>query len=171
MKKYWYIKLFFALIFVVNTTSGVAQQNTISNELLHLIIDFGKTYEGKPYQYGGCSSQSKGFDCSGFMHYIFKMGGVKLPRRASEIAQEGKKVAVHRLRKGDLLFFNTSKGKRISHIGIVAEILPNKIIMLHSSSSKGIEQVNIKTSDYWWNRLLFSKRLTNFVAKTIQNKK
>lgn len=161
MKKYWHIKLFFALIFVVNTTSGVAQQNTISNELLHLIIDFGKTYEGKPYQYGGCSSQSKGFDCSGFMQYIFKMGGIKLPRRASEIAEKGKTIALKNVQKGDLLFFNTAKSKRINHVGIVAEVLNNKIIMLHSSSSKGVEQIDVQVSGYWQSKLLKVKRLVN----------
>ncbi|NKQ38194.1 MAG: C40 family peptidase [Methanosarcinales archaeon] len=131
----------------------------IDTSLLNLVIDFGKTYEGKQYQYGSCSSLNKGFDCSGFIYYIHKMAGIMLPRSSREMALQGKTIDLINLQKGDLLFFNTLGNQKVSHVGIIYSVNTKKIIMLHVSSSKGVQLVDIVSSNYWYSRFLFGKRI------------
>jgi cell wall-associated NlpC family hydrolase len=72
---------------------------------------------GKPYVWGGMSSRS-GFDCSGFVCYVFfKKRGIKLPHSASAQARHGKPVSRANLQPGDLVFFSTYRAS-ISHVGI-----------------------------------------------------
>ncbi|QGG58610.1 C40 family peptidase [Paenibacillus sp. B01] len=106
---------------------------------------------GVPYKWGGTSSA--GFDCSGFIIYIFKQYEIKLPRTSQTQAKEGVEVAKEDLKQGDLVFFNTS-GKGISHAGIY--LGGGKFA--HSSSSKGV--IVSKMSDsYYESRYVTARRV------------
>jgi hypothetical protein len=96
------------------------------------IIDTADDYVGVPYVYGGTTP--RGFDCSGFLQYVFNRHGVRLPRTSRQQAQVGRAVPVSigALRPGDLVAFNTG-GERIDHIAMY--VGGNRI--LHSSSSGG----------------------------------
>lgn len=150
-------KIFSILIVLVSLTSLKAQEVEPQSDFKNLIVEFGKTYLGTAYAYGGCTS--KGFDCSGFVSYVFKMGGVLLPRSSRDMAREGSAVNVSNLKKGDLLFFKTSKSNSISHVGIVSEVKDGSIIMLHSSTSYGVQEVDILKSNYWRSRLVSTKSI------------
>lgn len=71
--------------------------------------------KGKPYRYGG--STPRGFDCSGLVYYSYARAGARLPRSTGELLAASRTVSTHRLRPGDLLFFN-QEGKRSSHVAI-----------------------------------------------------
>lgn len=71
---------------------------------------------GKRYVWGG--NGKRGYDCSGFTKAVFKKRGIKLPRNSWKQARVGKKVSRKNLRKGDLIFFNSRKQKRVNHVGI-----------------------------------------------------
>jgi cell wall-associated NlpC family hydrolase len=73
---------------------------------------------GKPYRYGGADLD--GFDCSGLVYFIHRELGVTVPRTAAEQYAAAQPVNVQHLEPGDLLFFRTTKGKRVSHVGIYA---------------------------------------------------
>jgi len=73
---------------------------------------------GKPYRYGGADLE--GFDCSGLVFFIHRELGVTVPRTAAEQYAASQPVNVQRLEPGDLLFFRTTKAKRVSHVGIYA---------------------------------------------------
>jgi len=81
-----------------------------------IIEQVAKTHLGTKYVWGG--NGKRGYDCSGFTKDVFKEYGVKLPRTSWKQAKVGKKVNRHNLRKGDLIFFNSQKQKRINHVGI-----------------------------------------------------
>lgn len=73
---------------------------------------------GTPYKWGG-SNTATGFDCSGMIQYIYKTAlGVNLPRTAREMAAASRKISDLQLKPGDLVFFNTSKRTKYSHVGI-----------------------------------------------------
>lgn len=79
------------------------------------IVETAKQYIGVPYAYGG--SSPKGFDCSGFVQYVFRQHGISLPRTASEQASVGTKVSTPE--PGDLVFFTRNVGGGgIEHVGI-----------------------------------------------------
>lgn len=73
---------------------------------------------GIAYRYGG-TSVATGFDCSGFMQHIFRRAmGINLPRTAAEQARMGSPVSRSELQPGDMVFFRTLGGSRISHVGL-----------------------------------------------------
>jgi cell wall-associated NlpC family hydrolase len=97
------------------------------------ILATGDRYVGTPYAYGG-ETPSAGFDCSGFVQYVFARHGIKLPRTSREQAGAGWKLpdAVASLRPGDLMLFS-STGSRIDHVAIYA----GEGRILHSSRGGG----------------------------------
>lgn len=80
------------------------------------IVDYAKQYLGYPYVYGGASP--KGFDCSGFVQYVFSHFGVSLGHSASSQINKGVSVSRENLQPGDLVFFAQTSSGRISHVGI-----------------------------------------------------
>lgn len=70
---------------------------------------------GTPYKWGGTTKS--GFDCSGFLRYVFNTFGVELNRTSKDQATQGVWVSQDDLRPGDLVFYNTF-GKGISHAGV-----------------------------------------------------
>ena len=80
------------------------------------IVKTALALRGTPYRYGG-SRPETGFDCSGFVRYVYHQQGVTLPRMAASMAAALPTVDDGSLRVGDLVFFNT-RGHRYSHVGI-----------------------------------------------------
>jgi hypothetical protein len=81
------------------------------------IVTAAKSFVGVPYRWGGASPQH-GFDCSGFSMAVYHLNGLNLPRSSKAQWESGSPVNRSRLSKGDLVFFATSGGRRISHVGI-----------------------------------------------------
>jgi cell wall-associated NlpC family hydrolase len=97
------------------------------------IIATAKRYVGTHYRYGG-EAPSTGFDCSGFVQYVFGRHGVELPRtsRLQAHAGEALPLDIASLQPGDLLLF-ASRGTEVNHVAIY---LGNNR-MLHSSAGAG----------------------------------
>lgn len=101
-----------------------------------------RQYLGTHYRFGG--STPAGFDCSGFVRFMFnKSLNVDLPRSSREMAQVGTRIDRSELRPGDLVFFGSSKN-RINHVGI---FIGNNTFV-HSSRSKGITHDTLDESYY-----------------------
>jgi cell wall-associated NlpC family hydrolase len=81
------------------------------------IVGSAKRYLGVPYRWGGSSPES-GFDCSGLTMAVYQLNGLNLPRSSSAQWRAGSQVDRSQLSKADLVFFATSGGSRISHVGI-----------------------------------------------------
>ena len=97
------------------------------------VLATGDQYLGKRYVYGG-AQPGVGFDCSGFVQYVFGQHGVSLPRTSRQQATAGRAlpVALTALRPGDLMLFS-SKGQGVDHVAIYAG--GNR--MIHSSAGAG----------------------------------
>ncbi|WP_280771887.1 peptidoglycan-binding protein [Salipaludibacillus daqingensis] len=108
------------------------------------MISEGKDLIGTPYQWGGTTPS--GFDCSGFLNYVFDRSGVDLPRTVAEIWNATNSVSSPK--KGDLVFFETYKSGP-SHAGIY---LGNGTF-LHAGSSTGVT-ISEMNSTYWGERYL-----------------
>ncbi len=106
------------------------------------IIATAKKYIGVPYLWGGTTP--KGFDCSGFVQYVYKAHGISLNRTCVTQYKHGTYVSKSNLQPGDLVFFQNTYKAGISHVGIY--IGDGKFI--HASSSKGITISNLSSSYY-----------------------
>jgi len=109
---------------------------------------------GKPYIWGGASR--RGFDCSGFVCYIFKtMRGMNLPHSASAQARLGTYVSREQLQPGDAVFFSTYRAS-ISHVGIY--IGDNRFV--HAANTRKDVRIDTLSSGYYQKRYRTARRLT-----------
>lgn len=115
------------------------------------IVKRASKYKGTPYRFGGVSP--KGFDCSGYVQYVFKNLGANLPRLADEQAQLGIFVTQKQLKPGDLVFF-TTYAAGASHVGIYA----GADGFWTASSSKGVMLASLK-DPYWKGRYYGARRV------------
>lgn len=106
------------------------------------IISTAKNFIGIPYVFGGETPQ-EGFDCSGYLEYVFAKNGIKIPRTADEQYKLGKLVKPSQLKAGDLVFFTTYE-PGASHCGIY---LGNRNF-IHASTSKGV-RIDSLDNSYW----------------------
>jgi cell wall-associated NlpC family hydrolase len=106
------------------------------------IIATAKKYIGVPYVWGG--ETPNGFDCSGYVQYVFKVHGINLNRTTETQYKHGTYVSKSNLKPGDLVFFQNTYRAGISHVGIY--IGDGKFI--HASSSKGVTISNLSSSYY-----------------------
>ena len=121
------------------------------------IVDSALQFSGVRYKYGGTTK--KGMDCSGLLYVAFGENDVKLPRVSYHMAEEGKRVNLSQVTKGDLLFFRTSKGaKRINHVGMVVTAEDGEIKFVHSSSSRGVIVSSLREG-YWNKAFVRAKRV------------
>ncbi len=113
------------------------------------IIEASRSYIGTPYVWGGDSPS--GFDCSGFIQYVYQTQDITIPRTVSEIWNFAQPVDSPSV--GDLVFFETYQPGP-SHLGIY--LGDGKFI--HAGSSRGVEISELKTS-YWEQRYLGAKKI------------
>lgn len=115
------------------------------------IVSRAAKYKGVPYVFGGTTTN--GFDCSGYVQYVFKDCKAKLPRLADEQALQGIFVTQKQLRPGDLVFF-TTYAPGASHVGIYA----GDGQFWSASSSKGVILSSLK-EEYWKQRYFGARRV------------
>jgi cell wall-associated NlpC family hydrolase len=101
------------------------------------LVTFAKTLIGTPYLYAG-TDPAKGFDCSGFINYVFNHFNVTVPRSSYDFINAGKKIPLDSCQEGDLILFTGTnpQERTIGHIGIVCETKTKWPSFIHSSSGK-----------------------------------
>lgn len=114
---------------------------------------------GIPYRLGG--ADTRGFDCSGLVQYVFALHGLGLPRVVRDQVRYGASVPLDALEPGDLVFFETG-GSEVSHVGIA--IGGDQFV--HAPNSRGVVRVNRLTAGYWGDRAVTARRLTPSPAAT-----
>lgn len=121
------------------------------------VLKDAEKYIGAPYKFGG--NTSSGFDCSGFTVKVFEENDFSLPRRSSDQAEAGKKIDIKDVKPGDLLFFATAGGSRVSHVGIVHDIgSDGEVKFIHASTSKGVI-ISSLNEKYWNKAYLHAQRV------------
>jgi cell wall-associated NlpC family hydrolase len=116
------------------------------------VIQTALTFLGTPYRNGG--TDPSGFDCSGFVQYVFARHGTPLPREVRTQYQRGQTIDLDDVKPGDLLFFETvSRGA--SHVGIAV----GNGRFVHAPSSRGVVRVEPYTASYWARRFVGARRL------------
>lgn len=106
---------------------------------------------GAPYRNGGTTPE--GFDCSGFVQYVFGQHGVAMPRETRDQFRVGGQVGRDDLAPGDLVFF-TTVAPGASHVGIM--IGDDQFV--HAPSERGVVRVERLSSRYWSRRFVGARR-------------
>ena len=117
------------------------------------IISTAKTYLGVPYVYGGTSPS--GFDCSGFVYYVFRQCGYSITRTATSQNGDGSYVSRDSLRAGDILIFYNSAMTGVGHSGIY--IGDGQFI--HASSGSGKVVISSLSSSYYNSHYYSARRV------------
>ena len=140
-------------------------------QLVDSILQRGLTLLGTPYRFGG-SSAATGFDCSGFVGFVFRNeAGIELPRSTGEMIKlDAPRVRRDQLQPGDLVFFNNRGRGRVSHAGIY--IGDDQFIHSSSSRSGGV-RVDSLDDKYWGASYMEAKRVlamaTELEAATVSH--
>jgi len=123
------------------------------------VVSFAKTLIGVPYLYGS-TDPAKGFDCSGFITYVFKNFGIVVPRSSIDFTNIGKEVSAAQAREGDLILFTgtDSLDKFVGHMGIVVSNT-DTLRFIHSTSGKQHGVTITPLSNYYKGRYVKTVRI------------
>lgn len=116
------------------------------------VVGTALSLQGTPYRNGG--SDPSGFDCSGFVAYVFAQQGLAVPRTVSEQYDAGREISPDALEPGDLVFFSTGT-RGASHVGIAVSASE----FVHAPSSTGVVRVERLTAPYWSSRFVGIRRI------------
>ena len=139
-------------------------QETEEEILREEIYETASQYLGIGYRSGG-KAPNTGFDCSGFVNYVYHTMGIPISGTSVSLSRLGQSRQNEELKRGDLVFFG--KNGNIHHVGIVSANENGEIEMIHSSSSNGISIDVIQKTDYWRKRFMYGK---DVVTDYIKNK-
>ncbi len=125
------------------TTSSLGEQ----------LVSYAKKFLGVRYVWGGTSPN--GFDCSGFVQYVYKQFGITLNRVAADQAKQGTKVTRAQLKPGDLLFFNAGSGSGIDHVGMYI----GNGQFIHATNGKGKVVINLLNTGFYNGAFVTARRI------------
>ncbi len=103
--------------YIVAPEQVASKKKRSERQLRKDLVKTAERYLGIPYKWGGTNSRT-GFDCSGLTMAVYHYNGLNMPRVSRDQYRAGQKIYKHQLKRGDLVFFATSGGKRVSHVGI-----------------------------------------------------
>jgi cell wall-associated NlpC family hydrolase len=113
------------------TTSNNQQKPALGDRIVH----FAAQLEGTPYKEAG--RDISGFDCSGFIYYVYKQYNVDVPHSSRHLAELGTEVDTSRAQPGDLVFFKGTNpdNPEVGHVGIVVSSPGEPLKFIHASSA------------------------------------
>jgi len=120
------------------------------------IVRTAESFVGVKYKYGG-RAPNTGFDCSGLTMAVYQLNGLRLPRTSVQQYTYGKLISKNELKKGDLVFFATSGGDNVSHVGVyigdnqfIHAPSEGKSITTESLSSRYYKKRYVGAKTYYW---------------------
>jgi lipoprotein Spr len=125
------------------------------------LVAFARSLMGIRYRFGS-SDPEKGFDCSGFVNYVFDHFGINIPRSSGDFVAVSGKVDVSEAKPGDLILFTgtkTYKRRSAGHIGIIVSEPGEPVRFIHSSSGDANGVTETLLNDHYKNRYIKTIRL------------
>ncbi len=124
------------------------------------IVNFAQTLLGTPYLYASTDPQ-KGFDCSGFITYVFNHYYIKVPRSSYDFDNVGTTIPLAESKRGDLILFTgtDSSERKIGHMGIILSNDSGNVKFIHSSSGKAYGVTISPLDKYYQGRFMKTIRV------------
>ncbi|MDR2484182.1 MAG: C40 family peptidase [Treponema sp.] len=115
------------------------------------IIETAKLYQGVSYRYG--AESPKGFDCSGFVRYVYRTAaGIEIPRSSRSIWASGQSIQITEAQPGDIVVFATRTGGTVDHVAILLD--NNSVIHAVSQGPKTGVIISSLADRYFGPRIL-----------------
>lgn len=120
-----------------NLSSSDSQQIEPGNTSPQDLVTFSKTLIGTPYKYGS-TDPTVGFDCSGFITFVFNHFGIQVPRTSIGFTNVEHKIDLRNAKPGDIILFTGTDStiREVGHMGIITSVTNSIIQFIHSSSGK-----------------------------------
>lgn len=125
------------------------------------LVAFAQTLKNIPYKYGSVDP-GQGFDCSGFVTYVFNHFGIEVPRSSVGFdAPSARTIPLNRARPGDLILFTgTDSTKRVvGHMGIIISDANKGLSFIHSTSGKAYGVTETPLNPYYQGRFMRAIRI------------
>jgi cell wall-associated NlpC family hydrolase len=134
----------------------IATEKVTPNQL----IAFAKSLEGIPYLYSS-TDPKQGFDCSGYITYVFNHFNIAVPRRSIDFDHVNRQISIDQAKTGDLvLFTGTDSTDRVpGHMGILVVNTGKPTTFLHSTSGKALGVTETPFNSYYISRYLKTIRV------------
>lgn len=167
MQRLFVITFFTCLTFNVSSLATPSSNNLIENndedpyiQLVEHLTKYAKKFRGVPYVWGG--TKPSGFDCSGFVRYVFAKFDMPLTHSSRELSEVGYEVDTQQAYAGDLIFFSRSSkdGSPVGHVGIVVSNDEKGIRFIHASTSRGVI-FSYLSEGYYSERFVTVKRVVD----------
>ena len=125
----------------------------LRDSFINCVFHIGLCSDPCIYRYKGYDKS--GFDCSGYIHYVFNNFGYNVPRSSIGLTSIGKEINLSEVKKGDLLFFKgrNINNKKIGHVSMVIEVDEKSLTMIHSTR-RGIIIDRLSDVDYYKKRFI-----------------
>lgn len=126
------------------------------------VINFAKSMVGIPYKYGSIDP-NQGFDCSGFITYVFNHFNISVPRSSRDFTNIKKPVDLRNSQPGDLILFTGTDStiREVGHMGIITENTGTDISFIHSTSGKAYGVTITPLNQYYQGRFMKAIRIFN----------
>ncbi len=108
-----------------------------STSLKDSIVNYGMEFLETPYLAAGCGKD--GFDCSGFVYFVFQHFKMQVPRSSLGFEYFGTEIPIESVQKGDILLFLSPTRNVIGHVGIVSNPKGKESDFIHASSDRDMK--------------------------------
>jgi lipoprotein Spr len=144
---------------MAQTADGPTAETPITAVAEDSLVSIAYSLIGVPYRYGG--SDTKGFDCSGFVNYVYTRLGLEVPRSSRDMALLDNEVPLDEACKGDIIIFagHDVKKRPVGHAGIIVSDPGEPVRFIHSATSGKIGVIESVLDGYGY----FEQRLVKLV--------
>jgi cell wall-associated NlpC family hydrolase len=124
------------------------------------LLQFAYSLTGTPYRYAS-ADPATGFDCSGFITYVFNHFNIAVPRSSADFDNQGRQVALSAAKPGDLILFTgtDSLNRTIGHMGIVTDNANDSLYFIHATSGRANSVTITLFSNYYRGRFVKINRI------------
>lgn len=135
---------------------AIETNNTSPQEL----VEYAETLTGIPYKYGS-TNPLEGFDCSGFITYVFNHFKIAVPRSSIDFTNVEREIPLRNAKRGDLILFTGTDStiRAVGHMGIITSLPGKEISFIHSTSGKAYSVTTTPLNTYYQGRFIKALRI------------
>jgi len=124
------------------------------------LVTFARSLKGVPYKYGSVDPE-QGFDCSGFVTYVFNHFNIRVPRPSVDFTFANRNIDIKKAKPGDVILFTGSDSttRIVGHIGIIVSHHRGDLIFIHATSGDGYGVTETPFNLYYQQRYIKTIRV------------